>query len=156
MLKLYTPKFEDLWFRQQLMIDEATMSYNHAWGGTIDFPESSWQGWYDFWIENPEGKRFYRYLQKENGEFVGEIAYHYDGKTYNGYMADVIVFAKYRGSGYGKEGLRLLCEAAKANGIEFLYDDIAWDNPAIGLILKMGFVEVDRTEEIVLLKKALV
>ena len=66
MLKLYTPKFEDLWFRQQLMIDEATMSYNHAWGGTIDFPESSWQGWYDFWIENPEGKRFYRYLQKEN------------------------------------------------------------------------------------------
>ena len=109
MLKLYTPKFEDLWFRQQLMIDEATMSYNHAWGGTIDFPESSWQGWYDFWIENPEGKRFYRYLQKENGEFVGEIAYHYDGKTYNGYMADVIVFAKYRGSGYGKEGLRLLC-----------------------------------------------
>ena len=38
MLKLYTPKFEDLWFRQQLMIDEATMSYNHAWGGTIDFP----------------------------------------------------------------------------------------------------------------------
>ena len=50
----------------------------------------------------------------------------------------------------------LLFEAAKANGIEFLYDDIAWDNPAIGLFLKMGFVEVDRTEEIVLLKKALV
>lgn len=155
MLKLYTPQLEDLWFRQQLMSDEATMSYNHAWGGMIDFPESSWQDWYDFWIKNPEGKRFYRYLQKENGEFVGEIAYHANGKPQR-YMADVIVFAKYRGSGYGKEGLRLLCEAAKANGIEFLYDDIARDNPAIGLFLKMGFAEVDRTEEIVLLKKALV
>lgn len=59
MLKLYTPKLEDLWFRQQLMSDEATMSYNHAWGGTIDFPESGWQDWYDFWIKNPEDKRFF-------------------------------------------------------------------------------------------------
>lgn len=32
MLKLYIPKLEDLWFREQLMSDKETMSYNEAWG----------------------------------------------------------------------------------------------------------------------------
>ena len=32
------PKPEDLWFRQKLLADEETMSYNLAWGGTISFP----------------------------------------------------------------------------------------------------------------------
>ncbi len=35
MLALYEPKYEDLWFRQMMLADEDTMSYNHAWGGTI-------------------------------------------------------------------------------------------------------------------------
>ena len=34
----------------------------------------------------------------------------------------------------------MLCEAAKANGVQTLYDDIAIDNPAIKLFLKTGFV----------------
>lgn len=45
MLDLYTPQFEDLWFRKLFMSDEATMSYNHNCGGTIDFPESKWGSW---------------------------------------------------------------------------------------------------------------
>ena len=81
---LYTPKPEDLWFRKMFMADEATMSYNHNWGGTIPFPEEQWQDWYDYWIANPEGKRFYKYLQEEStGEFVGEIAYHFDEEEKN-------------------------------------------------------------------------
>ena len=152
MLKQYLPKFEDLEFRRQLMSDEVTMSYNRAWGGTIDFPKSSWSSWYDVWIQNPGNLRFYRYLQNERDEFVGEIAYHSDGKRY---MADVIVLARYRGRGYGREGLRLLCAAAKANGIECLYDEIAADNPAIRLFRKLGFAEVERTEATLLLKKTL-
>ena len=67
---LYTPKKEDLWFRKMFMADEKTMSYNHNWGGTIPFPEEDWQDWYDYWIANPEGKRFYKYLQEES---TGEI-----------------------------------------------------------------------------------
>ena len=36
MISLYKPKLEDLWFRQKFMADPETMSYNDAWGGTID------------------------------------------------------------------------------------------------------------------------
>jgi len=53
---------------------------------------------------------------------VGEIAYHYDSE-YAGYVANVIVFSKFRGNGYGAKGLELLCTAAKGNGITALYDD---------------------------------
>ena len=152
---LYTPKKEDLWFRKMFMADEETMSYNHNWGGTIPFPEEQWQDWYDYWIANPEGKRFYKYLQEEStGEFVGEIAYHFDEEEKK-YIADVIVYAKYRGNGFGEQGLLLLCEAAKAHGIAVLYDNIAIDNPAIKLFLKCGFYEEYRTEEIIMLKKEL-
>lgn len=151
-LDLYIPQYEDLWFRKMLMSDEATMSYNHAYGGTIDFPESKWMDWYDRWVQNTEGKRFYRYLRNGEQKFVGEIAYYYDGEKY---ITDVIIYSRYRGKGYGKEGLRLLCEGAKKRGIEELYDDIAIDNPAITLFLQMGFAEEYRTEEIVMLKKKL-
>ena len=155
MIKLYSPKIEELWFRQMFMADEETMSYNHHWGGTIPFPEENWGDWYDYWVANPEGKRFYRYLQDEkNNEFVGEIAYHYDNKRGIN-IADVIVYAKYRGKGFGKQGLLLLCEAAKANGVEILYDNIAIDNPAIKLFQKVGFCEEYRTDEIIMLKKEL-
>lgn len=152
MIDLYIPQYEDLWFRKMFMNDETTMSYNHAWGGIIDFPESDWADWYDCWVKNPEDKRFYRYLKNKSDEFVGEIAYHYNGKEY---IANVIVYARYRGLGYGKEGLRLLCEIAKAEGIEFLHDNIAIDNPAISMFLKMGFAEEYRTDEFIMLRKRL-
>ena len=155
MLKLYVPKLEDLWFRQMFMADEETMSYNHHWGGTIPFTEENWAEWYDYWIVNPEEKRFYRYLQEEfSGEFAGEIAYHFDEEE-NKYIADVIVYAKYRGKGYGEQGLLLLCEAAKESGVTVLHDNIAIDNPAIKLFLKVGFYEEYRTDEIIMLKKEL-
>ena len=137
------------------MVDEETMSYNHHWGGTIPFPEENWGDWYECWVVNPKGKRFYRYLWGESdGNFVGEIAYHYDEEE-NKYIADIIVYAKYRGKGLGEQGLLLLCEAAKANGVEILYDNIAIDNPAIKLFLKTGFYEEYRTDEIIMLKKEL-
>ena len=153
MLKAITPALEDMWFRESLMADEETMAYNHVWGGTIPFPKEDWAEWYDYWVINHEGKRYYRYLKDENG-FVGEIAYHY-GSEYDGYVANIIIHSKYRGQGYGAQGLTLLCEAAKAAGITELYDDIAIDNTAIKLFLKQGFYECCRTEEIILLKKEL-
>ena len=153
-LKTYLPKLEDMWFRQTMLEDEETMSYNHAWGGTISFPEDRWSDWYQYWIIEHDGQRYYRYLKNEDDIFVGEIAYHYD-PNYDGYMANVIIYSKYRHQGYGREGLRMLCEIAKKNGITTLYDDIALDNPAITLFLKEGFEEEYRTEEIILLKKQL-
>ncbi len=152
-LESVVPALEDLWFRESLLADEETMSYNHAWGGTIPFPQDRWRDWYDHWIVHHEGRRFYRYLKDENG-FVGEMAYHYDPE-YDGYVADVIIFSAFRGRGYGSRGLELLCAAAKENGISTLYDDIAVDNPAVGMFLKHGFYEEYRTEDKIILRKDL-
>lgn len=154
MLQIYTPQLEDLWFRQSMMSDEETMSYNHAWGGTIPFPKESWEDWYDYWVVNHENERFYRYLKDDKMGFVGEIAYHLDEETEQ-YMANVIVKAEYRGNGFGNQGLKLLCCSAKENGVTILYDDIAIDNSAVALFLKNGFEEEYRTDEIIMLRKNL-
>ncbi len=148
------PSRDDLWFRQAMMADPETMSYNHAWGGTIPFPEDKWNDWYDYWITNHENKRYYRYLKNPANRYVGEIAYHYDDDRCI-FVADVIVPAAQRGIGYGGRGLELLCEAAQKNGVTLLYDDIAIDNPATPLFRKHGFVEEYRTDEIIMLKKDL-
>lgn len=154
MIEIYLPKFEDLWFREKFLADSETMSFNHHWGGAIYWPKEKWKKWYQVWIENNEGKRFYRYLVNENGDFVGEIAYHLD-ESINKYLANVIVYAPYRKHGYGKSGLITLCEIAKNNGVDVLYDDIAIDNPSIEMFKKYDFVEEYRTNEIVMLKKVL-
>ena len=152
MIELYKPEYKDLWFRKTLLCDSPTMAYNNAYGGTIDFSESKWAKWFDCWVNNSDGTRFYRYLQNDCKDFVGEIAYRLDDEKY---IVSVIVHAKYRGNGYGREGLRLLCEEAKNRGIKTLYDDISVDNPSIAMFLKEGFVEAYRTPEIVMLKKDL-
>ena len=154
MLELVRPEYDDLWFRESLMADEETMFYNAKWGGTIPFPQEEWEPWYDAWIRNPGNNRYYRYLRNDENNFVGEIAYHYD-RHRDIFICDVIVLAKYRNHGYGSEGLQLLCEAAKANGITVMHDDIAADNPSYKLFLKNGF-EVDyQNEEVVMVKKVL-
>ena len=152
MLTLVKPTLEELSFRQQLLADEATMTYNHSWGGTIDFPRERWQEWYADWVEAPQ-KCFYRYLYvKELDAYVGEIAYHYDAE-YQKYMANVIVMDRYRGYGYGREGLQLLCHAAKEHGLPGLCDDIAPDNSAIRLFIQQGFVELWRNDVCIMLEK---
>ena len=55
-LTLVKPTFDDLWFRQKLMADEETMSYNAKWGGTIPFPKDEWEPWYEAWVRNPGAK----------------------------------------------------------------------------------------------------
>lgn len=152
MLTVYTPAYRDLRFRQAMLADEETMSYNHAWGGTVAFTEDRWEDWYDRWILHPDGQRYCRYLKNEDGQFVGEIAWHRDEET-NMYMADVLICAEYRRKGYGSQALDLLCKAAEDAGITELYDRIAADNPALGLFLRHGFSEVFRTDAFILVRK---
>jgi RimJ/RimL family protein N-acetyltransferase len=153
MIELHLPKPKELHFKQTMLADGETMSYNHAFGGTIDFPRERWATWYERWINNHENKRFYRYI-KGNGIFIGEVAYHRDEQRQI-WLADVVVYAPYRGRGYGRAALQLLCDAAQARGIRELYDEIAIDNPAITLFLSCGFYEVLRTEDSILIKKEL-
>ena len=155
MLELYKPALEDLWLREEFMSDPDTMSYNHAQGGTIPFPKEKWEGWYQKWVVQHENKRYYRYLlNTQNNQWVGEIAYYLDDLR-NIYMADIIICARYRGAGCGTEGLKLLCEAARKHHVTALYDDIAIDNPAVGLFLNNGFTVDYQTDDIVMVKRIL-
>lgn len=151
MISLYQPKLEDLWFRQQLLNDTNTMSYNHKYGGTISFTKDKWQNWYHKWMNND--KHFYRYI-KDDDNFIGEVAYYYDDNRQI-YITSIIIYAPYRNKGYGTKALSLLCEHAKHNGIKALYDDIAIDNLAINLFIKCGFKKVLQTDEYILVKKDL-
>ena len=154
-LRLHRPVLPELEFRRRLLGDEETMAYNHAYGGTASFPEKRWDDWYARWIGDSSGKRFYRYLgDAERNCFVGEAAYYFDDDR-NCYICSVIVLAAERRKGFGKQGLRLICEAARKNGVRYLYDDIAADNPSVALFFSCGFEEVDRTEEYVMVRKAL-
>lgn len=153
-LRLYKPKLEDLWFKSKMLADKDTMSYNNRFGGTIEFNEEDWKDWYDYWIVECNNERYYRYLVDDNNNFIGEIAYHLDYDT-KFYIGDIIVYAKYRGKGFGKQGLQLLLDEAKNNGLKEIYDDIAIDNSAIKLFKKFGFYEIYRTNDIIMLKKEL-
>ena len=155
MLEVVKPELEDLWFRESMMSDRETMSYNDAWGGTIPFPKEDWDEWYTFWVRNSGQERYYRYLKDDaNKVFVGEISYHFD-KLRNIYLCDVIIKAEFRRRGFGTQGIQLLCEAAKANGVKALYDDIATDNPSTHLFLKNGFSIEFQNDEIVMVKTVL-
>lgn len=154
-IKLHRPSLDELSFRRSLLEDPETMAYNHAYGGTISFPKERWADWYAHWVEDEAGERFYRYLLcPETGKFVGEAAYHFDSE-FGGYVCDVLVSAGDRGQGFGRQGLALLCAAAKGNGVKRLMDNIALDNPSVELFRRMGFRERLRTEEYALMEKEL-
>lgn len=154
-VSLYRPKLEELAFRRELLADPDTMAYNHAYGGTIDFPPERWADWYARWVVDGAGERFYRYLRRESdGAPAGEAAYHYDGAL-GEYLCDVLVAASYRGRGFGRQGLELLCAAARENGVKRLVDNIAIDNPSVGLFLSVGFRERLRNDEYILVEKEL-
>lgn len=152
MLKLYKPKIEELHFRQQLLEDEETMSYNHAYGGTIEFKQDKWQSWYARWLDDVD--HFYRYLYDPKfARFVGEVALRRDNDRF---ITNIIIMAKYRHHGYGAEGLNLLCQKAKEMGIEELYDDIAVDNgAALKLFFQQGFKVIAKDHQMVLMQKKL-
>lgn len=154
-LELKIPTLAEMTFRRDLLSDEETMSYNHAYGGAIGFPEGRWDTWYHKWVGVGNPRCFYRYLYSPLLDaYIGETAYHYEAET-GRYLCDVIVHARFRGRGYGRLGLSLLCEAAEKNGIDELYDDILLDNPSAELFRKSGFEEVGRTEEVCILRKKL-
>ncbi len=155
MLTLYRPALSELSYRAALIGDEKTMAYNAKWGGTVPFPREKWESWYEKWLSVPESLRFYRYLYDADRRlFVGEAAWRYD-EAYAAHIVSIIVEAQHRGKGYGTLALRLLCEAAKAQGIRRLADDIALDNPSLSLFLREGFHVLRRDRDCVFVEKML-
>lgn len=111
MLELYKPYVSDLWFRKNMLSDEQTMSTTMLVEGQFCFSEERWVDWYDKWIENHNGERFYRYI-RENNTYIGEVAYYFDVEEKT-YVANIVVYAIYRGKGYGREGLLLFMRSSR-------------------------------------------
>lgn len=155
MLYLYKPKIEDLYFRENLLRDEETMSFNRAFGGRVEFPRKRWRAWYNKWLLNEDGLYFYRYIGESNtSNFIGELAYYYE-KERNIYLISLIIHAKYRSKGYGSKALKELEKIARDNGLKGLYDDLYIDNPALSFFLKNGYEKVYRDQDSILVKKSL-
>lgn len=151
MLKIYIPKKEDYWYEQKLQNDPKTMNYNagydvsyfgyHYDTGCIDFPEEKWEDTYNRRLNE---NKFFAYLfDGDKKEFIGYINYH---KSNNRYECGIVIEANKRGNGYATEGLKLLIEHAKNNGITELYDNFEKDRDAFRPFENVGFKIVEETK----------
>lgn len=151
-ISLYKPKLEDYWYEQKLQSDPITMSYNagynvsyygyHYETGCIDFEEERWQESFEKRIKE---KRYLAYIKDNDiNEYVGYVNYHYN-KNDNRYECGIVIEAKYRGKGYAKPALNLLCEEALKNGIKELYNNFEMERSlALKVFLSVGFQIVKR------------
>ncbi len=121
MLSLHVPTLEELWYRQKLMEDPATMDYNRGYDlpfegydretGCIPFPKEAWADWYA-WFIGQEPRRFYAYIVRQSdGQFVGEVNLHQNGDD-PWYEMGIVLEGQYRGRGYAKPALELLLRQA--------------------------------------------
>ena len=149
-LELYVPKLNELWFYQKMMSDPDTMSYNANWDvdyagyhkdtGCIDFPESEWAEWYDYYTDN-EPQQFFAYIKRgSDGAWVGNINFHYTPEK-DWWDMGIVIYAPYRGNGYSVPALRLMLEHAfKDCGISRLHNDFEISRPAgLNIHLAAGF-----------------
>lgn len=131
-IELYVPLPEELGFRQEMMADPDTMSYNAGWevsfpgyhreSGCIDFPPGEWAAWYADWI-GQEPERFYAYIRREDGAFVGEVNFHHTPQKDRWDMG-IMIHAPYRAQGYAVPALRLMAAHAFEDcGVNRLYND---------------------------------
>ena len=150
-LELYVPKLEDYWFEELMESDPETMSYNagydvsyygyHYDTGCIDFPSERWEISYNRRINE---NRYFAYIKDNDiNEFVGYVNYHYV-KDENRYECGIVIESKYRGKGYSKAGLKLLCEEAKKNNVIEMYDNFEIDRGnTLSIFESVGFKVVE-------------
>ncbi len=153
-LSLHIPSFDELGYRQSILNQADTMSYNKGYKlgfddydnetGCIHFRKENWYDWYQRWISN-EPQRYYAYLLRTDNEcFVGEVSFHYD-KNSNAHCIGIVVEAQFRGKGFCAEGLLLLAEKAFVDlNVKKLRNDIPIERvSAIAGHKKAGFKEID-------------
>lgn len=151
-LYLQVPAYEELWYRQKLMGDPDTMSYNKGYDldfegydretGCVAFPESEWRDWYEYFI-GQEPERFYAYIVRaEDGTFIGEVNVHRNGDA-PWYEMGIVLEACHRGQGYAEEALRLLLghafEVLGADAVHNDFEDVR--DAAVRTHLRVGFEE---------------
>ena len=145
-IELYIPQQNDGWFYIKMITDPATMAYNAPWfppDGCIPNAEEKWEKLYRTW-NIPKSRKFYAYLRRiTDGQFVGDVNYHYNAER-DWYDMGIVIFAPERDKGYGKQGLQLLLDKAfRVDRIHKLHNDF---EPTRGAALRihkaLGFQEV--------------
>jgi GNAT superfamily N-acetyltransferase len=121
-LSLHVPQLEELWYRERLLAQPETMAYNRGDDlpfdgydretGCIAFPREKWAKWHAWFVGN-EPHRFYAYLKRREGTFVGEVNFHVPEGQEEAEMG-VVIEARHRGRGYARQALDLLCDRAFA------------------------------------------
>ena len=149
-LCLYIPKIEDYWYEEKLLSDASTMSYNAGYNvsyfgyhydtGCIDFPKDKWEECFD---KRKNDNYYFAYIKDiDLDEFVGYVNYNFRDDKYE---CGIVIESKYRGMGYSKDALKLLCDVALTNGVKELYDSFEIDRGnVLELFKSVGFVEVER------------
>ena len=149
MISLYEPKIDDYWYEEKIQSDLLTMSYNagydvsyygyHYDTGCIDFPSYKWEAMFE---KRKDPKRYFAYI-KDSDTFVGYVNYQYVVDE-DRYECGIVIESKYRGKGYAKKALKLLCAKAKENGIKELYDNFEIDRGhTLELFKSVGFEIVE-------------
>lgn len=155
-LHLHVPLYDELWYRQRMLEDPATMSYNRGYDlavagynretGCIAFPESIWREWYDRWI-GLEPERFYAYLvRSSDGAFLGEVCLrrHESGAWHE---MGIVLEACRRGQGYAREGLALLLRHAFAHpGVQAVHNTFEASRAAAAALHRQAGFAVLRNE----------
>ena len=146
-ISLYIPNLDDYWYEAKIQSDPLSMSYNagydvsyygyHYDTGCIDFPKERWKTSYDRRIKE---NRFFAYIKDNDiNEFVGYVNYHHN-KDDDIYECGVVIESIYRGKGYSKDALRLLCNTARENGVKELYDNFEVDRGnTLNIFKDVGF-----------------
>ncbi|MEN6417952.1 MAG: GNAT family N-acetyltransferase [Clostridiaceae bacterium] len=159
-VQLYKPLLSDLWYRKQLLSDPATMSYNRGYDlgfpgyhnetGCIDFPESEWQAWFN-WFCQSEPQRYYAYIVRcSDGAFLGKVNLHQNASG-GWYDMGIVLEAAHRGKGYSTEALRLLLNVAFDRlGATEVRNDFEPDRPAaLKTHLAAGFTVIGEENGVV-------
>jgi len=150
-IELYIPKLEDYWYEQKIQSDPLSMDYNagydvsyygyHYDTGCIDFPKEKWEETYNKRLN--ENKYFAYIRDNDINEFVGYVNYHYN-KNDDRYECGIVIESKYRGKGYSKAALKLLCDTARLNEIKELYDNFEIDRGnTLNIFEAVGFKVVE-------------
>ena len=145
---LKEPTLEEYWYEQKLLADPLTMEYNAGWDvsyegynydtGCIEFPKEKWEKAFN---RRKESNRYFAYVvNKENNEFIGKVNFQYNEND-KIYYCGVIIEHQYRGQGYAKEALQLLCEKAfNEYNVPALYDNFEESRiSALKTFEKLGF-----------------
>ena len=104
MAEVVVPEIDDLYYHKRLVENPKTMSFSEP----ISFGEEKWEAFYKAEVDRDPSEKFLAYIFCDDCmDFTGEISYKYDEEV-GGFLSFILIEAKHRHDGYGKEALRLL------------------------------------------------